>query len=111
MSKEVRDRRALLKGIVAGSAVVGGAKTLPEQWSKPLTDSVVLPGHARTTGDYNLGDYSEENDGYGYHDSSDDTDTGSNPAYGGDYTYGDAGYDDGTDDAPDGDESANDGQT
>ena len=46
MNKEVKDRRALLKGIAAGSAVVGGAKALPERWSKPLTDSVVIPSHA-----------------------------------------------------------------
>ena len=61
MSKEVKDRRALLKGIVAGSAVVGGSKALPEQWSSPLTDSVVLPSHGRTTGDKYEGDI---NDGY-----------------------------------------------
>ena len=68
MNKDVKDRRALLKGIVAGSAVVGGSKALPEQWSKPLTDSVVLPSHAQTTVDYGdarifLGDGYNSKDG------------------------------------------------
>ena len=103
MSKEVKDRRAVLKSIVAGSAVVGGTKALPEQWSKPLTDSVMLPGHARTTGDWNYGDaeyedgrFSEdtdfvENDGYGegrsYEGRADASDTFDNET--GDYSYGD----------------------
>ena len=64
MAKETKDRRALLKGIVAGSAVVGGTKALPQEWSKPLTDSVLLPGHAATT--YTEGDtrkyFSEDSD-------------------------------------------------
>ena len=48
-TSEVKDRRALLKGLVLGSAVVSGSKALPEQWSKPLTNAVVLPSHATTT--------------------------------------------------------------
>ncbi len=64
---EVKDRRSLLKGLVAGSAVVvGGNKALPEQWSKPLTNAVLLPAHAATTGDFEQGDkYSAGGDGYG----------------------------------------------
>ena len=101
MNKELKDRRALLKGIAAGSAVVGGAKALPERWSKPLTDSVVIPSHAitsRTVGDttYSYGDYRKEGydggkyiggdyeaeyeDQYGYDGSDGTTD------------YGDRGY-------------------
>ena len=72
MSEENKDRRAVLKGIAAGSAVIGGSKALPEQWSKPLTDSVLLPAHAvvsATSGDttFVYGDYagaSSEYDGY-----------------------------------------------
>ena len=45
-SNAVTDRRALLKGLIAGSAVVTGSKALPETWVKPITDAVVLPGHA-----------------------------------------------------------------
>ena len=100
MSKEIKDRRALLKGIVAGSAVVGGTKALPEQWSKPLTDSVMLPGHARTTGDWNYGDwesqdYSADDDVQAYTDGysaganyeNDASDAQDNPS--GDFSYGD----------------------
>ena len=73
MSENVKSRRDLIKGIVAGSAVVGGSKALPENWSKPLTSSVVLPAHAivsTTVGDttFEYGDYeggSSEYDGYG----------------------------------------------
>ena len=58
-TEETKDRRDLLKGLVAGSAVVAGSKSLPDTWSKPLTDAVILPGHASTTaprGGYSLGD-------------------------------------------------------
>lgn len=42
-------RRRLLKSIVvSGGAVVAG-KGLPETWSKPLIDAVLLPAHAQTT--------------------------------------------------------------
>ena len=45
-------RRRLLKGLAAGSAVIAGQEVLPEKWSKPLVDAVVLPAHAQlTTGD------------------------------------------------------------
>jgi len=42
-------RRKLLKSIAAGSGAVVAGKTLPESWSKPVIDSVVLPSHATTT--------------------------------------------------------------
>jgi len=42
-------RRKLLKSIVAGSGTVVAGKSLPESWSKPVIDSVVLPAHAVTT--------------------------------------------------------------
>ena len=98
---EAKDRRTLLKGIIAGSAIVGGSKALPEEWHKPLTDSVVLPSHARTTVDYSNGDWqprdysiededvSEYIDGYssGIAYDIDVEDSRDNPS--GDYTYGD----------------------
>jgi hypothetical protein len=47
--KPPQNRRALLKSLLAGSAVVSGSKALPEQWSKPLTEGIILPAHAETT--------------------------------------------------------------
>jgi hypothetical protein len=42
-------RRKLLKGIAAGSGAVIAGKTLPENWSRPVVDSVMLPAHAQTS--------------------------------------------------------------
>jgi hypothetical protein len=42
-------RRKLLKSIAAGSSAVVAGKALPESWSKPVIDSVMLPVHAATT--------------------------------------------------------------
>lgn len=44
-------RRKLLKSIAAGSGAVVAGKSLPESWSKPIVDSVMLPAHAATTDD------------------------------------------------------------
>jgi hypothetical protein len=49
-SNKANARRKLLKGIVAGSGVVIAGKTLPESWSRPVVDSVMLPVHAMTSG-------------------------------------------------------------
>jgi len=42
-------RRKLLKSIAAGSGAVIAGKSLPESWSKPVVDTVMLPAHAATT--------------------------------------------------------------
>ena len=42
-------RRKLLKSIAAGSGAVIAGKSLPENWTKPVVDSVVLPVHAQTS--------------------------------------------------------------
>ena len=42
-------RRKLLKSIAAGSGAVVAGKSLPESWTKPMVDSVLLPSHAETT--------------------------------------------------------------
>ena len=42
-------RRKLLKSIAAGSGAVVAGKSLPESWSKPVIDPVMLPAHAATT--------------------------------------------------------------
>ena len=80
-SNEVSDRRALLKVLVAGSAVVTGFKALPESWSKPLTQSVMLPAHAQSTAaadfDYvayvNDGEEDQEGDDGYYSESGDES--------------------------------------
>jgi len=43
-------RRKLLKSIAAGSGAIVAGKSLPESWSRPVVDSVLLPAHAQTSG-------------------------------------------------------------
>ena len=47
-----KNRRKLLKSIAAGSGVVVAGKSLPDNWSRPVVDSVMLPAHAQTSGSY-----------------------------------------------------------
>jgi len=42
-------RRKLLKSIAAGSGAIVAGKSLPENWTRPVVDSVMLPAHAQTT--------------------------------------------------------------
>jgi hypothetical protein len=42
-------RRKLLKTIVSGGGVIVAGKSLPESWTKPVVDSVMLPAHAETS--------------------------------------------------------------
>jgi hypothetical protein len=44
-------KRKLLKSIAAGGGAVVAGKSLPESWSAPVIDSVMLPAHASTTQD------------------------------------------------------------
>ena len=44
-----KSRRKLLKSIAAGSGAVIVGKSLPESWSRPVVDSVMLPAHAVTS--------------------------------------------------------------
>lgn len=48
-------RRKLLKSLAAGSGAVVAGKSLPESWSRPVIDSVILPAHASTTDDTGSG--------------------------------------------------------
>ena len=48
-SKSNESRRKLLKSIAAGSGAVVAGKSLPENWVRPVVDSVVLPAHAQTS--------------------------------------------------------------
>jgi len=42
-------RRKLLKSIAAGSGAVIAGKSMPEGWTRPVVDSVLLPVHAQTS--------------------------------------------------------------
>ena len=44
-----KSRRKLLKSIAAGSGAIVAGKSLPESWSRPVVDSVMLPAHAQTS--------------------------------------------------------------
>lgn len=44
------DRRAVLKKMAAGAAVVAGCSILPDKWTTPLAEFAVLPAHAATSG-------------------------------------------------------------
>ena len=43
-------RRKLLKTIAAGSGLIAAGKSLPDSWSRPVVDSIMLPAHAQTSG-------------------------------------------------------------
>jgi hypothetical protein len=61
MSNE--SRRKLLKSIAAGSGAIVAGKSLPESWSRPVVDSVMLPAHAETSPGQNLtGSYTTQVD-------------------------------------------------
>ena len=47
--KSSESRRKLLKTIAAGSGAVIAGKSLPEDWTKPIVNSVILPAHAQTS--------------------------------------------------------------
>lgn len=47
--KRARARRLLLKSIVTGGAAVTTARSLPERWTRPITESVLLPAHAQVS--------------------------------------------------------------
>lgn len=42
-------RRKLLKSIAVGSGAIVAGKSLPESWSRPVVESVLLPAHAITS--------------------------------------------------------------
>jgi len=47
--KSSESRRKLLKSIAAGSGAIVAGKSLPDTWSRPVVDSVMLPAHAQTS--------------------------------------------------------------
>jgi hypothetical protein len=42
-------RRKLLKGMVAGGSGVSALVVIPERWTSPIVNSVILPAHAETS--------------------------------------------------------------
>lgn len=48
-TKLAKSRRQLLKASLAGTGALVAGKSLPDQWSRPLVESVVLPAHAQTS--------------------------------------------------------------
>lgn len=42
-------RRRLLKSIAAGGGAVLAGKSLPESWTNPVVESVLMPAHAQTS--------------------------------------------------------------
>jgi hypothetical protein len=60
VNKSSESRRKVLKSLAASSGAIVVGKSLPESWSRPIIDSVLLPAHALTsscTTDFNLQDY------------------------------------------------------
>lgn len=47
--KSSESRRRLLKTFAAGGGAIVAGNTLPEKWTKPVVDSVMLPTHAETS--------------------------------------------------------------
>jgi hypothetical protein len=49
MDKKIQARRRVLRTLALGSGVISTAKNLPDTWSRPVINSVVLPAHAQTS--------------------------------------------------------------
>ncbi len=47
ISRKKQSRRKILKTMAVSGGAVVAAKSIPEQWSKPILDSVVLPAHGQ----------------------------------------------------------------
>ncbi len=43
------ERRRAVKKIIGGMGVIAGMHALPDKWTRPLVDAVVLPAHAATS--------------------------------------------------------------
>jgi hypothetical protein len=88
--KRARARRLVLKSIVTGGAATT-IKTLPDKWTQPVTESVLLPAHAQVSGaalacrlESLLLDYTLEDDGMDTnYDSGSDLNYSSGPPFSG----------------------------
>jgi hypothetical protein len=50
ITRSKQSRRKMLKSMAAGSGAVIAGKSMPDEWAKPMVDSVLLPVHAQTSG-------------------------------------------------------------
>jgi hypothetical protein len=49
VKKTTNTRRRLLKSIMVGGGLATTSHTIPQRWSRPVVDTVVLPAHAQTS--------------------------------------------------------------
>ena len=49
ITRNKQSRRKMLKSMAVGGGAVVAGKSLPDQWAKPMVDSVLLPTHAQTS--------------------------------------------------------------
>ena len=47
--RSVEGRRKALRKLLVGGGIVGASTQLPDKWTKPLVDSVLVPAHAQTS--------------------------------------------------------------
>ena len=47
--KLTKSRRKLLKSIALGGGAIAVGKTLPQSWTRPVVESVMLPAHAQAS--------------------------------------------------------------
>lgn len=47
--KRARSRRLVLRSIVSSGAAATAARSLPDNWTRPVTDSVIMPAHAQVS--------------------------------------------------------------
>lgn len=47
---ENQARRKTLKKLVIGASALAGYSMLPEKWTKPIVEQIILPAHAQTSG-------------------------------------------------------------
>ena len=48
--KRSQSRRKILRSLVAGGGAVTSSKMLPDAWTKPVVEAVLIPAHAQTSG-------------------------------------------------------------
>lgn len=48
-TSEKEARRRIIKRLIAGGGITATAHLLPDKWSKPVIESVVLPAHAQSS--------------------------------------------------------------
>ncbi|MCI5223791.1 MAG: hypothetical protein D3924_14245, partial [Candidatus Electrothrix sp. AR4] len=47
---ENQGRRKTIKRIAVGLSTLASYRTLPEKWTQPAVDLIILPAHAKTSG-------------------------------------------------------------